>query len=91
MEDRIRETERRYEELSSLLADPATIADPARLREFSREHSQLTEVVAAAEQLRRSTRELNDAREMLEDSGLGRRTPHHGPAGGRTPGGGGGA
>jgi peptide chain release factor 1 len=70
MEDRISEIERRYEELSSLLADPATIADPARLREASREHSQLTEVVGAAESYRRTRRELDDARGMLEESGL---------------------
>ena len=47
MDERIREVERRYEELSSLLADPATIADPKRLREYSREHAKLSETVRA--------------------------------------------
>ena len=67
MEDRIRDVERRYEELSSLLADPATIADPKRLREYSREHSQLSETVQAAERYHRLTRELAETRELLSD------------------------
>ena len=70
MEDRIRDVERRYEELSSLLADPATIADPNRLREYSREHSQLSETVQAAERYRRLQRELEETRELLSDSSL---------------------
>jgi peptide chain release factor 1 len=70
MEDRTQEIERRYEELSSLLADPATIADPRRLREISREHAKLTDVVRAAEQYRRLERELAATREMLADPDL---------------------
>ena len=35
MEERIRDLERRYEDLSSLLADPATLADSGKLREIS--------------------------------------------------------
>jgi peptide chain release factor 1 len=70
MEERIQQIERRFEELSSLLADHETIADPSRLREVSREHAQLTEVVGAAESFRRTKRELANARGMLEESGL---------------------
>ena len=44
MEDRLQAVERRYEDLSSLLADPETIGNPEKLREVSREHSRLTEV-----------------------------------------------
>jgi peptide chain release factor 1 len=69
MEDRIQEAERRYEELGSLLADPATIADPRKLREVSREHSKLAEIAGAAQRLRRLREEIAGAREMLEDSG----------------------
>src|SRR5215217_4087635 len=70
MDDRIREVERRYEELSSLLADPATIADPKRLREYSREHSALSETVRAAERYHRLQRELEETRELLADAGI---------------------
>ena len=67
MEDRLREVEQRYEDLSSLLADPATIADPAKLREVSREHSRLTEVVQAAERWRRLVHEERGARALLDE------------------------
>ena len=70
MEERLLEVERKYEELSSLLADPATLGDPKRLREVSREHAKLAETVAAAERYRRLQRELAGAREMLADTGL---------------------
>ena len=70
MEDRLYELEQRYADLSSLLADPATIADPARLREISREHSQLSEVVAAGALWRRLRTEEADARAMLQEEGL---------------------
>ncbi|HEX2095682.1 MAG TPA: peptide chain release factor 1, partial [Longimicrobiaceae bacterium] len=69
MEDRIREIERRHEELSQRLADPAVIADPSRLRELSREHSHLSEVVETAARLRRVRKELDDAHTLLEDAG----------------------
>ncbi len=70
MDDRIQEVERRHEEISSLLADPATLADPARLRDLSREHAQLAGVVQAAASFRRTRKELSDARGLLEESGL---------------------
>lgn len=68
MEDRIRELERRYDDLSARLADPAVIADPRALREVSREHAQLSEVVAAATRLRRARAELASAREVLREA-----------------------
>lgn len=69
MIDRIQEVERRYEEISSLLADPEVIGDPNRLREISREHSQLSETVAAVRKHRALESDLRDAREMLAEAG----------------------
>src|SRR5690606_13561925 len=69
MLERMAEVERRYEEISSLLADPAVIGEPNRLREISREHSQLSEAVAAIARYRRIEGELAGAREMVEDAG----------------------
>ncbi|HEV2129774.1 MAG TPA: peptide chain release factor 1 [Longimicrobiaceae bacterium] len=68
MEDRIRELERQYEDLSLRLADPAVIGEPRRLREISREHAHLSEVMEAIGQLRRVQTELSGARELLGDS-----------------------
>ena len=69
MDDRTREIERRHEEIGVLLADPAIISDPKRLRDLSREHSALGETVSVAARLRRAQEELDGARELLEASG----------------------
>jgi peptide chain release factor 1 len=66
--ERIREIEQRYEEISSLLADPAVIGDPERLRDISREHSQLSQTMAAIAKNRTLETELQDARDMLAES-----------------------
>src|SRR5690606_5255137 len=70
MEERLDELEQRYADHSSLLADPATIAAPARLREISREHSHLTQLVEAGARWRRLRDEERDARSMLHEEGL---------------------
>ena len=67
MHDRIAETQRRYEDLSVQLADPNIHADPKRMREISREHSRLTQIVEAAARLSRAEEELSGAREMLDE------------------------
>jgi peptide chain release factor 1 len=69
MNERIREIEQRYDEISSMLADPEVIGDPNRLRDISREHSQLGDTVAAIDRVRRLGAELKDARDMLAESG----------------------
>ncbi|MDP9347880.1 MAG: peptide chain release factor 1 [Gemmatimonadota bacterium] len=68
MEERTREIERRHEELSTLLADPAVMADSKRLRDLSREHAHLSEIVETAARLRRARQELADVRALLEES-----------------------
>jgi peptide chain release factor 1 len=68
MEDRIREIERRYEDLSARLADPAVIGDPQRLRDVSREHSQLSEVVQRAMRLRKARSDHQSAQALLDDA-----------------------
>lgn len=67
IEERTRDAERAYQELSARLADPAVIGDPSRLRDLSREHSRLGEVVGVAERWHRARAELDDARAMLLD------------------------
>jgi peptide chain release factor 1 len=69
MEQRVREAERRYEELSAQLSDPAVFGDQERLRELSREHSHLQEVVDTGRALERARRELGEAETMLAEAG----------------------
>jgi peptide chain release factor 1 len=66
MEDRVLELERRYEDLSARLADPEVIGDPKRLREVSREHAHLSELVGVAARLRKAREDLRSALELLE-------------------------
>jgi peptide chain release factor 1 len=66
--ERVREVERRYEELSAQLADPAVLGDARRLREISREHSHLADVVGAGQRLRRVDEELAGAQALLEEA-----------------------
>ncbi|HEX2202646.1 MAG TPA: peptide chain release factor 1 [Longimicrobium sp.] len=69
MEDRISEIERRYEDLSTQLADPSIHADPKRLRDLSREHSQLAATVETAARLRKAESDLAGARALLDEAG----------------------
>ena len=64
-EARVQEALRRHDELSSLLSDPAVHADRNRFRDLAREHSELAEVVEAAEQLARVRAQLADNRSVI--------------------------
>ena len=66
MDDRIHDIERRYQDLTVQLSDPAVLADPKRLRDASREHNRLRAVVEAAARLRRAREELEGARAMTQ-------------------------
>ncbi len=67
MEARLRQALARAEEVAKALADPSTAADPAKLRAFGREHTQLAPVVRAAERLEKLQDELSQARELAEE------------------------
>ncbi|HEX8696873.1 MAG TPA: peptide chain release factor 1 [Longimicrobium sp.] len=68
MEDRIRDAERRWEDLSTQLADPAIHSAPGRLRDLSREHARLAGVVEAAARLRKASADLEGARALLAEA-----------------------
>ena len=67
MMDKIEELERRYQELEALLSDPAVISNQPEFRKFSREHSDLSELVAAYRRYRKVLSEIADNRELLAD------------------------
>jgi peptide chain release factor 1 len=64
MDTRLRQALARAEEVASQLSDPATAADPAKLRTLGREHSRLQPVVRAADSLTQSEERLAEAREL---------------------------
>ena len=67
MFDKIEELERRYQELEALLSDPTVISNQPEFRKFSREHSDLSNLVAAYRRWRRVFEEIADNRGLLSD------------------------
>ncbi|MBM7571268.1 peptide chain release factor 1 [Aquibacillus albus] len=66
--DRLQSLEARYDKLNELLSDPEVINDTKKLREYSKEQSDLEGVVQSYRQYKDVTEQLDDAKEMLEDN-----------------------
>ena len=58
----------RLQELDALLADPATINDQKRFREYSREYSEIRPVVACYKDYKKNQDTLKTAKEMMNDA-----------------------
>lgn len=65
MLDRLQALADRYEKLSELLCDPDVSSDPKRLRELSKEQSDLQEAYDAYCEYKMVSQQLDDAKEML--------------------------
>jgi len=65
--DRLQAVEDRYERLNELLSDPDIINDTKKLREYSKEQSDLSETVEAYREYKQVREELQDAKLLLED------------------------
>jgi peptide chain release factor 1 len=68
LDARLDALERELADVEAQLADPATAGDPARLRDLSRRHKELAEVVATWRELRGARGDLETARQLLEES-----------------------
>jgi len=67
MFERLKEIERRYEELSGLLADPEIVKDTSRYAELAREHSSLEELVMVSARLKDLLTSIRDSEAMMDD------------------------
>ncbi|ESU34444.1 peptide chain release factor 1 [Bacillus sp. 17376] len=67
MFDRLQAVEDRYERLNELLSDPEVVNDSKRLREYSKEQSDIQETVMAYREYKEVKEQLADAKAMLED------------------------
>ncbi|OIJ21806.1 peptide chain release factor 1 [Anaerobacillus alkalidiazotrophicus] len=67
MFDRLQSLEDRYERLNELLSDPDVINDSKKLREFSKEQSDLTDTVQAYKEYKDVVTQYKDAKSMLEE------------------------
>ncbi|WP_141556519.1 PCRF domain-containing protein, partial [Bacillus pseudomycoides] len=59
--------EDRYEKLNELLSDPEVISDTNKLREYSKEQSDMQETVEVYREYKDVREQLRDAKAMLED------------------------
>jgi peptide chain release factor 1 len=66
--DRLKELEREYEAVLAELNDPTLSSDPTRLRDVSRRHRELEEVVGSWHRLLSAESDLEAAHEMLDDA-----------------------
>jgi peptide chain release factor 1 len=67
-DDRMAALEAEFDSVEADLADPVTLADSDRLRDLSRRHKELGEIVRAWHELSRSRSDVIVAREMLTDT-----------------------
>lgn len=67
MFDRLQAVEDRYERLNELLSDPEIVNDSKKLREFSKEQSDIQETVMAYREYKEVKEQLTDAKAMLEE------------------------
>ena len=66
--DRLKELEREYEAVLAELNDPNLSSDPRHLRDVSRRHRELEEVVGCWHRLEAAESDLEAAREMFNDA-----------------------
>ncbi len=86
-EDRVAALEAEFEAVEKDLADPATLSDPDRLRDLSRRHKELGEIVRTWHDLNAAREDVATAREMLTESvGRGARADAPGGRGVRVSG-----
>ena len=67
MFDRLQAVELRYDKLTELLSDPEVISDTKKLREYSKEQSDIQETVEAYREYKDIKEQLDGAKAMLED------------------------
>lgn len=67
MFDRLAAVEDRYDRLNELLSDPDVVSDTKKLREYSKEQSNIQETVETYREYKQVQEELQDAKLMLDD------------------------
>ena len=68
MREKIEKIKARYEELTNLLSDSSVISNQEKYRELSKEHSDLTAIVRAYDELLSLDRHLSEARELADSA-----------------------
>ena len=66
MFDRLQAVEDRYERLNELLSDPDIVSDSNKLREYSKEQSDIQEMVEVYREYKSVKEQFADTRELME-------------------------
>ncbi|WP_017471055.1 peptide chain release factor 1 [Amphibacillus jilinensis] len=67
MLDKLQSLEARYEKLNELLSDPEIISDTSKLREYSKEQADLSDIVQVYRQYKDVSEQLQGAKEMMNE------------------------
>lgn len=67
MIDKLEQLEERYDQLSAFMADPATLTDNDKLRNFGREQSELEPIVSKFREYKANQQALKEAEALLSD------------------------
>ena len=67
LDGKLQALESRYEELNTLMADPATATDSSLLQRYGREHAGLVDIVGTYRALKQVRQERADTEHMLDD------------------------
>jgi peptide chain release factor 1 len=70
MIERLIALEKRYEELTALMADPEVLADPERLQAYAREQASLEDIVVLFREYRTVERQIAETEALLADEDL---------------------
>ena len=65
--EKLQSLEDRYDKLNELLSDPEVINDTKKLREYSKEQSDLADIIEVYREYKDITTQLDEAKKMLED------------------------
>ena len=70
MFEKLEDVEKRYEELTTKISDPAVIADNNEWRKLVKEHSAIENVVFKYREYKQTVKNMNEAEEMMQDKEL---------------------
>jgi peptide chain release factor 1 len=65
MHEKLLEVSRRYDELASMMMDPAVAMDPNKFRDTAKEHTSLTPLVETFREYQRVKQGIRDAEDLL--------------------------
>lgn len=68
MFDKLEIIEERYEQLNELLSDPDVVSDPNKLREYSKEQSELQKIVDVYREYKKHKETIEESKEMLNET-----------------------